>query len=149
MRERERAQERFTLDTADLETRAIGSTARTCFPRSLFPTAYERKCASVAQPPFSNLFLQPRERLLTLSSSLLSLLSPPLRSLPDAASPATNAGLILIWLQRRAVPPPRLALALALWVAHRHRSPPLLSVARDISVLSLSLTQPSHPLCLA
>lgn len=40
----------------------------------------------------------------------------------DAPSPATNAGLILIWLQRRAVSPPRLSLALAPCVAHRHRS---------------------------
>lgn len=39
----------------------------------------------------------------------------------DAPSPATNAGLILIWLQRRAVSPPRLSLALAPCVAHRHR----------------------------
>lgn len=40
--------------------------------------------------------------------------------LSDAPSPATNAGLILIWLQRRAVSPPRLSLALALCVAYRH-----------------------------
>lgn len=41
--------------------------------------------------------------------------------LSDAPSPATNAGLILIWLQRRAVSPPRLSLALALCAAYRHR----------------------------
>ena len=48
--------------------------------------------------------------------------------LSDAPSPATNAGLILIWLQRRAVSPPRFSLALAPCVAYRHRCPsPLLS----------------------
>lgn len=90
---------------------------------------------SVARGPLSNL----SRETTTLYRCL------PLGSLPDAASPATNAGLILIWLQRRAVPPPRLALALALWVAYRHRSPPLLSVARDISVLSLTLNPLSLP----
>lgn len=43
--------------------------------------------------------------------------------LSDAPSPATNAGLILIWLQRRAVSPPRFSLALALCVAYRHWCP--------------------------
>lgn len=43
--------------------------------------------------------------------------------LSDAPSPATNAELILIWLQRRAVSPPRLSLALALCVAYRHWCP--------------------------
>lgn len=86
-------------------------------------------------------FDSPRSRecrrvFLFISFSIFKILTP----MPDTSSPAANAGLIFIWLQRRAVSPPQFSLALALCTAtglHHHQTLPLLR-----SSLSFPLSLP-------
>jgi len=97
--------------------------------RSPLHAARRRASRVDASCPF---WSRSRDYSVSLSFSLSCFLSLSLsgRGLPDAASPATNAGLILVRLQRRAVPPLQIALALALCGS----LPPLFTTLRTLVI---------------
>lgn len=81
----------------------------------------------------------------TVSVCPLSAVPCPVTGLSDAPSPATNAGLIFIRLQRRAVSPPRLSMALAPCVAYRHQT--LLPSSQPLRPLSLRYSLSLRSMC--